>query len=70
MKIGADVDRCEGHGLCAEVAPEIFGLDDDAVVVQFYEKIPPELERTADVGANACPSRAQSRALNLYTLHR
>lgn len=24
-----DRDRCEGHGLCAQLAPEVFQLDDD-----------------------------------------
>ncbi|MGK8486850.1 ferredoxin [Nocardia asiatica] len=29
-KITIDYDRCEGHGLCAEQAPAVFSLDDNA----------------------------------------
>ena len=58
MRIDADRDRCEGHGLCADVAPEVYDLDDDAVVVVRQETVPPELERTADAGARVCPVAA------------
>jgi ferredoxin len=58
MKIVADRERCEGHGLCAAVAPEVFDLDDDAVVTLVHETVPAELERTAEAGASACPVAA------------
>lgn len=58
MKIVADRDRCEGHGLCADVAPEVFELDDDAVVTVRHDVVPPELERKAEAGARACPVAA------------
>lgn len=58
MRIFADRERCEGHGLCAEVAPDVFGLDDDAVVTVEYETVPAELERKAEAGAAACPVAA------------
>jgi ferredoxin len=58
MRIEADWDRCEGHGLCAEAAPEIYGLDEDAVVEPRYETVPPELERQAESGARSCPVAA------------
>ena len=50
MRIAADRDRCEGHGLCVDTAPEIYDLDDDAVVVLLHEVVPPELERKAEAG--------------------
>ena len=58
MKILADRDRCEGHGLCADTAPEVSELDDDAVVVVRSEDVPPELERKAEAGARVCPVAA------------
>lgn len=58
MRIDADRGRCEGHGLCADVAPEVFELDDDAVVVVLHETVPPELERKAAAGARVCPVAA------------
>jgi ferredoxin len=58
MKIIADRERCEGHGLCADTAPEVYELDDDAIVVLLHESIPPELERKAEGGARVCPVAA------------
>ncbi|MBG6096886.1 ferredoxin [Nocardioides luteus] len=37
MKIDVDYDRCEGHGLCAEQAPNLFSLDDDAELTYHAE---------------------------------
>jgi ferredoxin len=59
MKVVADRERCEGHGLCADAAPEIYDLDEDAIVVLRYsEEIPAELERKAEGGARVCPVAA------------
>ena len=58
MKIVADRSRCEGHGLCEDIAPEVYELDDDAIVVPRYESVPPELERKAEAGARVCPVAA------------
>lgn len=58
MKIVAERTRCEGHGLCADVAPEVFDLDDDAVVLVLHEPVPPDLERKAEAGARVCPVAA------------
>jgi ferredoxin len=58
MKIVADRERCEGHGLCADTAPEVYELDDDAIVVLLHESIPPALERKAEGGARVCPVAA------------
>jgi ferredoxin len=43
MRIAADRDRCEGHGLCVDTAPEVYDLDDDAVVVLRHEVVPAAL---------------------------
>jgi len=56
--VQADHDRCEGHGHCADIAPEVFEFDDDAVVVVRQEEIPPELETKAEAGTRACPVAA------------
>jgi ferredoxin len=58
MKIIADHSRCEGHGLCADTAPEVYELDDDAIVLVRHEVVPPELERKAEAGARVCPVAA------------
>ena len=28
MKVSIDADRCQGHGRCFNMAPDIFGFDD------------------------------------------
>jgi ferredoxin len=58
MRITADRERCEGHGLCADVAPDVYELDDDAIVVLVHETVPPALERRAEAGARVCPVAA------------
>ena len=58
MRIAADRDRCEGHGLCAGTAPEVYDLDEDAVVVVLHDPVPANLERRAEAGARACPVAA------------
>jgi ferredoxin len=58
VNIHADRDKCEGHGLCADMAPEVYELDDDAYVVVRHEQVPAELERKAEAGAHVCPVAA------------
>lgn len=58
MRIDADRGRCEGHGLCAETAPEVFDLDDEALVVVLTPEVPGHLERKAEMGARVCPVAA------------
>lgn len=58
MHVEADRARCEGHGLCEEVAPQVYQLDDDAVVVLLHQEVPAELERKAEAGARVCPVAA------------
>jgi ferredoxin len=60
MRITADADRCEGHGLCVERAPELFDLDDDAVVVvKVTGDLPEDLVAKAESGVRVCPVAAQ-----------
>ncbi|MGW1546849.1 ferredoxin [Streptomyces sp. NPDC002346] len=33
MKVNADVTRCQGHGRCALLAPDVFDVGDDGKVV-------------------------------------
>jgi ferredoxin len=52
IKIAIDESACSAHGDCADLAPEVFRVDDIAVVVGDG---PPELIRDA---ARACPAAA------------
>jgi ferredoxin len=57
MRVTIDFDKCEGHGLCALAAPEVFWIDDDGYT-QFVAD-PPESERdNVTDAAQECPARA------------
>lgn len=58
MKVWADIARCEGHGQCAAVAPEIFELDDDAVVRIVADDVPASAREQARAAVEACPVAA------------
>jgi ferredoxin len=58
MKIIVDHARCEGHAVCAHVAPDLFTLDEMG-----YNRSPPreidaESEALARRAARGCPERA------------
>jgi ferredoxin len=60
MKISVDYPRCEGHGLCADQAPDVFILDDDAELTYRFEGtvVPDESRPAARAAVNACPVAA------------
>ncbi|MCD9880975.1 ferredoxin [Streptomyces guryensis] len=60
MKISVDYARCEGHGLCADQAPDAFSLDDDAELTYHFEglEVPDEHQAAAGAAVNACPVAA------------
>lgn len=59
MKVQVFRDKCEGHGLCEQVAPAVYQLDDQGELVLLHEEsVPPDLERQAQSGARSCPVAA------------
>lgn len=59
MKIRVDPDRCQGHTLCAMVAPALFSLDDiDGHASAVYELVPAGREANATAAARSCPEQA------------
>jgi ferredoxin len=62
VKIVLDSDRCQGHGRCYDLAPELFGADDDGhSVVLVPGEIGAEQEQAATVAVQNCPERALTR---------
>jgi ferredoxin len=54
-----DADRCEGHGRCYALAPELFAADDIGNSSEVgHGAVPPELEREARLAAANCPELA------------
>ena len=59
MKIRVDLDLCQGHGVCAGEAPELFALDAATSKVVVLEANPPEALRAKLAAAvKYCPTRA------------
>ncbi|AJW41124.1 hypothetical protein NY08_3114 [Rhodococcus sp. B7740] len=60
MRIDVDWDRCEGHGICAEQAPEVFGLDDEGELHYAFDgnDIPDDQQAAARSAVGVCPVAA------------
>jgi ferredoxin len=58
MRVAIDGDRCNGHGRCYDVAPDLFEADDEGRGVVMHSDVPTELAEQARRAAGACPERA------------
>ena len=57
-RLHVDPIMCEGHGLCAELLPELIRLDDWGYPIIDQAEVPPELLGLARRAAAACPTLA------------
>jgi ferredoxin len=53
-----DWSRCEGHGLCAHLMPELIHLDGSGYPVILPIPVPPWLEKDAQQAVQMCPALA------------
>lgn len=61
MKVKVDSDRCQGHTLCAMLAPKAFELDDiDGHSSPVSEDVPADQEDQVREAFDSCPERAIS----------
>ena len=61
MKVHVDPERCQGHTLCAMIAPAIFTLDDvDGHSTAIDGEVPADLEDKAAEAIRSCPEQAIS----------
>jgi ferredoxin len=58
LKVVANRSACCGYGVCAEICPEVYQLDDNGIVVLATDTVPAGLEEKAREGAAACPQNA------------
>jgi ferredoxin len=58
LRVIADRSACCGYGVCSEICPEIFGVDENGIVSLKTEWAPAGLEEKAREGALACPQSA------------
>jgi ferredoxin len=60
MKVVVDVSLCNLHGLCLEIAPEVFKIGDDGVLQVLNETPPDHLRAKVDRAVRECPTGAIS----------
>lgn len=61
MRVVADTGICQGHQLCQGEAPDVFGFDEDADVVELLNEFPDESQRNAvTMAVKYCPAFALS----------
>jgi ferredoxin len=57
LQVHVDTHLCEGHGLCLQLAPEVFDLDDDEIA-SCAEHPEPQYFDVVRAAAAACPRQA------------
>jgi ferredoxin len=60
MHIRLDADRCQGHGRCYVLAPDLFDADDYGHCVLLVDEVPAGREDGARTGVENCPEQALS----------
>ena len=61
MKVSVDSQRCQGHTLCAMIAPDSFVLSDiDGTSSPVSEDVPADQEDVVREAAQSCPEQAIS----------
>jgi ferredoxin len=58
LKVVINKPACCGYGVCAEICPEVYKLDEHGIVYVDDEIVPAGLEKAAKEGAEACPQSA------------
>jgi ferredoxin len=58
MRLTVNPIACEGHGICAELLPELVELDEWGYPIVDMSEVPRELEGLARRAVDACPTLA------------
>lgn len=59
MKVSVDSQRCQGHTLCAMIAPDAFVLNDiDGTSSPVSEVVPADQQAAVREAAHSCPEQA------------
>lgn len=58
MRIRLDTARCQGHGRCYSLAPDLFDADDAGHCVLLVDDVPAGREQAAHDGVENCPEQA------------
>jgi ferredoxin len=57
-KLSVNPIACSGHGMCAELAPELISLDEWGYPLISGQPVPPRLVRDAKRAVTDCPALA------------
>lgn len=60
LKVVINKPACCGYGVCAEICPDVYKLDENGMVYVDDEIVPEGMEDAAQEGADACPQSALS----------
>jgi len=60
MRILLDSERCQGHGRCYSLAPDLFDSDDLGHCLLMVDEVPAGRESDARSGVENCPEQALS----------
>jgi ferredoxin len=59
MKVQINPELCQGHGRCYDLAPGLFGADDEGYGKVLGDgTVPADLEKDADLAVLNCPEQA------------
>ena len=67
LTLQIDPIACTGHGLCADLLPELIELDEWGYPI-LADSVPPDLEAHARRAVNACPALALRLVRNQHQL--
>jgi ferredoxin len=60
MKIYVDRMKCEANGICEELAPSVFALDENDELQILTTEVPDHVVTDVETAVNDCPKQALS----------
>jgi ferredoxin len=59
MRVRIDPERCQGHGRCYDLAPDLFAEDEDGYGTTLHGgQVPADREDDAELAVANCPEQA------------
>ena len=55
MKVVVDHDVCSGDGLCEQICPEVFEMDDEGLAIVLVDDVPADAEESCREAVESCP---------------